>query len=187
MIAVALIGIALGYLGIYSGITNRDPRNELVANFHGGHSDPKAGASSTAPSVDSSPGSTPAPEPSAGTYKTGKKAMLPASICQHPGILVDKGTVAVVKHICATFNVRVSSGYSLTGHAPNSDHRCGLACDFVGKDSDLRDLFNWAGSQGFAYVEPWADSMTVGRLGTTGKHVHISFSRCSAQTVASGG
>jgi hypothetical protein len=40
MIALAFVLIALGWLGLYSGFTNRNPRDELVAAFGGRHSAP---------------------------------------------------------------------------------------------------------------------------------------------------
>lgn len=173
MIAVAFLGLAVGYLLIYSGITNRNPKKEIVANLHGGHADKEdgsGGSDSGAPGAPTGTGDSP-------LVSAGKMKMLPPSLTTHPGILVDAGIWQTVVTACRTFGVKVSSGYSLTGHVAGSDHRCGGAGDFVGKEAAMRSLYEWAQGK-FAYVEPWSDSMTVGVLGTTGKHVHISFFRC---------
>ena len=101
---------------------------------------------------------------------------LPSSITGNRTVYVDSRIAANVIQLCRQFGV---SAYSGRRFEPGSDHNCGAAVDFVGDDSAQRMLYDYANSSGkFAYVEPWASSHTIGVLGTTGPHVHISFFRC---------
>ena len=79
--------------------------------------------------------------------------------------------------------VRVTSGWSNSSvHAPNSDHRCGAACDFdVASTTTLFRLWRWANAQGYPYLEPYQCSIysrCPRGVQNSGPHVHISFWRC---------
>lgn len=191
MIVVAFVLLALGWLLEYCGFTNTDPRDELTAAFNGGHSANKgmqggynsvSGVGTATPSKTTGTGFVPSPVPGIGgnnvglkAQQTGKMSMLPLHTTIRPGIQVDSGIAPVVIRLCDQFGVRVSSGKRVS----DGDHKCGGASDFVGTDRNLKALYSYALGAGYAYVEPWHDSTTIGVLGTTGKHVHISFFRCS--------
>ena len=113
---------------------------------------------------------------------TGRRYVLP-SWCSSGYRYVDSGIAATVKAICRKFGVRVTSGWSNSSvHAPNSDHRCGAACDFdVASTTTLFRLWRWANAQGYPYLEPYQCSIysrCPRGVQNSGPHVHISFWRC---------
>jgi hypothetical protein len=189
MIVLGFVLLSLGWLLEYCGFTNTDPREEISSVFNGSESSAKGmqggGISSPSDGTGITGGENEAfPPPGGGSMgradkRTGSMAVLPLFTCTRPGIMVDRGIAPEVVRLCHTYNVRVSSGKSSAGHVANSDHRCGGAADFVGTTHNLKALYNYALTAGYAYVEPWKDSTTVGVLGTTGAHVHISFFRCA--------
>ena len=167
MIAAGFILISLGYLLIHSGFVNSDPREEVAAAFRGKavQADKPSGNSG-----DVAGSASPSTEPA-----TGKLVKLPARYCQlaRP-MYVDSSVYNQVVYICERFGVKVSSAYRTVGQnqaahgAEESDHLCGLACDFVGNATQMAALYRWADGM-FAYLEPMGDSKN---------HVHISFRRC---------
>lgn len=85
---------------------------------------------------------------------------------------VDESIYATVVGICEKFGVRVSDGYSQSKtHKERSDHKCGLAVDFVGQWPNMDRLGKWAYTQGF----PWVGWQVPDHY----NHVHISFRRCN--------
>jgi hypothetical protein len=103
---------------------------------------------------------------------------LPLRVSAGRAIYVAQGIKTEVVRLCDAFNVYVTSGKR---YQPGSDHHCGAACDFGGSTKAQKALYDYATGVGkYAYIEPWKDSHTIGVMGTTGPHVHISFFRCGS-------
>jgi len=106
--------------------------------------------------------------------------------CGWPSVHPDIYTAAC--NIARRFGCRIVNGYRdpacnrKVGGATQSDHLCGLACDFVGSETQMAALAKWASKQNYAMViygplkigpsESWEGHMD---------HCHISFVRCSEQ------